>query len=143
LITGDPPAFTTSPVAIENNDPDGTCTSTEVVLATPCNPVASEPATHIPEQFALEAIYPNPFALGMGEMRYTFRVAETGQVQVAVFDVLGRKVVGLVDDNLASGTYEATWNGKSADGRRISAGTYFVRMKAEGFKQTQNITVVH
>jgi flagellar hook assembly protein FlgD len=105
--------------------------------------VASEPAAYIPDQFAIEAIYPNPFAAGVGEMRFTFRVAETGQVQIAVYDVLGRKVAGLVDENLASGSYEAAWNGKSADGRRISAGTYFVRMRAEDFEQTRNITVVH
>ncbi len=93
--------------------------------------VADEPSAPTAPTLALDAAYPNPFSTAT-TLRYSLR--ESGPVQLAVYDVLGRRVTTLVDGTLPAGTHTATWNGTSEAGRALSAGVYLVRL--ETGKQT-------
>jgi len=46
-----------------------------------------------------------------------------------VFDVAGRLVTRLVDENLAAGSHEVTWRGNDSSGQKAPAGVYFVELR--------------
>ncbi|HYM82332.1 MAG TPA: FG-GAP-like repeat-containing protein [Candidatus Limnocylindria bacterium] len=72
---------------------------------------------------------PNPF---QHSTTIGFSCAETGAVRVSVYDLLGRKVRTLVHATLEPGRHEVSWNGHSADGRRVPAGLYLATLEAFG-----------
>ncbi len=65
-----------------------------------------------------------------------------GHVEVGVFDALGRRVRTLVDGFFDAGRHEVTWDGRAANGIRVSAGQYFVRSVSGGVTRTQKLTVL-
>ena len=75
----------------------------------------------IPEEFGLNAAYPNPFnpttTLGLA-------LNVDGHVSMSVFNIRGQVVEVLVDRNMKAGYHNVTWN---ADG--ISSGMYFVQVE--------------
>ena len=75
-------------------------------------------------QFALHPGYPNPFA---EEARIPFEItAETNApVELAVFDVEGRRVATLLHRVMPPGRHEVRWDGTDHTGRRLAAGRYF------------------
>ena len=79
--------------------------------------------------FSLRQNAPNPFA---GTTSVSFVVPATGPVSLEVFDVTGRRVVKLVDRDLASGSHTATWDGRDATGSRVASGVYLYRLSAGG-----------
>jgi len=87
-----------------------------------------------PEAFALKKTYPNP-ASGRATVEYA--LPEPADVTIAVYDVLGRRVATLADGRAEAGRHRA-----AAEVGQMPSGTYFVRMQAEGFRQTRRLTVV-
>ena len=87
-----------------------------------------------PAGFALYPNYPNPFN---PSTNITFDVPKTGLITLEVYDSLGRKVSQLVNEVKSVGTYTATFNASS-----LSSGLYFVRLQADGFIQTQKMTLL-
>ena len=79
-------------------------------------------------RFALSTPAPNPFVT---EARIAFSLPEQGHVTIALYDVAGRKVVGLVDETLPGGTHTTHWDGLDATGNDCAGGVYFVRMVGE------------
>ncbi len=85
---------------------------------------SEEEASELPNSFELRKNYPNPFN---PTTNISFRVAENSHVRVTVFDVLGRKVATLADQQYTRGTHQVQWNASSA-----SSGQYIYRMEANG-----------
>jgi hypothetical protein len=69
-------------------------------------------------------------------------VPQSGHVRVAVYDVAGRLVAELHDGPVAGGLLAADWNGTDFAGRRVAAGTYFVRLQSAGEATTKKIVVI-
>ena len=59
--------------------------------------------------------------------------------RVAVYDVAGRLVRTVVDEELPEGDHTAIWDGRDAQGQRVAGGTYFVRLRASGETQTSKV----
>jgi len=76
-------------------------------------------------QFALFQNYPNPFN---PSTTIRFNLPTATQVELAVYDILGREVVRLVDRHLGLGYHAATWNGRTAAGREVPSGVYIARL---------------
>jgi hypothetical protein len=133
IITGDPAVFSgvEGEVNIRDNDPEGTCTSPEVVLATPCEPVANEDDSAAPQSLQLE-VYPNPVAR-VATLQYA--LPEAGPVRLVVYDLLGREVAVLADGVQPVGRREAPLSG-------LAAGVYVVRLEAGEEVRTQRVTVL-
>jgi len=106
-------------------------------LASDCDPVVEQLSSTIPTGFALGGNYPNPVEAGT---RIEFQIAEPGPVRLEVFDLLGRRVATLVDQEMGSGTYEVEWS--EAETARLSAGTYIYRLQAGSFTATERLTIV-
>jgi FlgD Ig-like domain len=88
----------------------------------------------------LETPYPNPMTQCAS---ISFTTAKAGFVDVAVFDVQGRRVKTVFRGHRAAGVGGFDWNGQYADGRRAPNGVYFVRLAAPGARTplTQKITL--
>jgi len=73
----------------------------------------------------LDVNYPNPFN---PKTTIRFVVPESGDVELAVYDLTGRLVKRLVRASLAARTYETTWRGDDENGRPVGSGVYFCRL---------------
>ena len=89
---------------------------------------------HIPTEFGVEQNYPNPFN-PTTEIRY--RIRDAGYVSVRVFDVLGKEVATLVNENKSPGEYSVTW-----DATAFSSGIYFCNIKAGTFSDVKKLVVM-
>ncbi len=77
----------------------------------------------------LDRPVPNPFRTST---TVRFALPEAGPVDVAVYDLAGRRVRALVAASLDAGEQRITWDGRDDAGARVSAGIYFVRLSAAG-----------
>ena len=92
------------------------------------------PSQGIPNQFALEQNYPNPFNPAT-TIRY--QLPAFGPVVLKVYDVLGREVATLVNEEKAAGKYSVTWNASS-----MSSGVYFYRLQTASFTKTKKLMLL-
>jgi hypothetical protein len=83
--------------------------------------------------------YPNPFN---PETSIPFTLGSDGRVVLRVFDVNGRLVATLLDENRDAGQHVAHWNGRDARGRASSSGVYFVQLQANGATETRKIALL-
>jgi hypothetical protein len=81
----------------------------------------------IPVEFALQANYPNPFN---PTTSIPFAIARQSRTDIAVYDILGRRVATLLSDMKQPGYYKVTWDGTNGAGLHAASGVYFVRMNA-------------
>ncbi len=84
--------------------------------------VRETPTTAVPTGYSLSAPYPNPFNPSMS---ISFSVPVTGNVNVTVYDALGRSVTTLVDGKRIAGSYSLKWHPEN-----VSSGLYLIRMTA-------------
>jgi hypothetical protein len=88
----------------------------------------------LPKEFILLQNYPNPFN---PSTRIGFSVPRTGYVSLKVFDLLGREVATLVNEQLGPGDYERIFN---AEG--LTSGVYFYRLQTDRFVQTRKLLLL-
>jgi len=69
--------------------------------------------------------FPNPFN---PSTRIRFELPVAGRARLGVYDIGGRRVAGLLDETLAAGPREATWDGRDQTGRPVPAGVYLARL---------------
>jgi hypothetical protein len=85
----------------------------------------------MPTASALEQNYPNPFN---PVTHINYSVAQTGNVTLKLFDVMGREVATLVNEEKAPGTYTVPFDASS-----FSSGVYFYRLKAGAYTSTKKL----
>ena len=83
--------------------------------------------------------YPNPFN---GSMQIDFLLKEKADVQVTVYDLLGRRVRQLVSGLRLAGRHTVTWQGEDGGGLAAASGAYFVVMRAGRIQQRQKIVLL-
>jgi len=77
----------------------------------------------IPQQIVLYQAYPNPFN---PSTTLSFSLPQQEQVKLRVFDLLGREVATVVDDNLPAGNHSYSF-----DASNLASGTYFYRLETQ------------
>lgn len=101
--------------------------------------------TDVPGMIAatrLGANVPNPFN---PRTSFNFTLARDDRVSLKVFDLRGRHVRTVLDDQLKAGSYDGvyTWDGRSDSGSQVPSGTYFFRLVTEsGFKDAKKMTLL-
>jgi hypothetical protein len=78
--------------------------------------------------------YPNPFN-PTTEIRY--RMSEFGFVSLKVYDVLGREVATLVDEEKPAGSYTVRFNATG-----LASGVYYCRLRAGSFVETRKMAMM-
>lgn len=82
---------------------------------------------------------PNPFNAATA-IAYT--IPSRSWVEIAVYDLLGRRVVTLVDGVQSPGRHIIYWNGTAADDRPCATGMYLYRLRGEGYAETRKMLLV-
>jgi hypothetical protein len=93
----------------------------------------------LPEKFVLMQNYPNPFNPFTS---IEFSIPAPAWVKVEIYNVLGKKIVTLVDEKLSAGYKIVEWDGKDDQGNDVSTGIYFYRLKAGEFTQTRKMVLL-
>ncbi len=77
--------------------------------------------TNLPKSFSLYQNFPNPFN---PSTKIYFGIPNRSRIRVSIYDVLGRRVGIVADQDLEAGYYFVTW-----DARQFSSGVYFCRLE--------------
>jgi hypothetical protein len=88
----------------------------------------------IPKEYALGQNYPNPFN---PTTNFGFQIVNFGFVSLKVYDVLGREVAVVVNEELQPGVYTRTWDAGNAAG-----GVYYYRFNAGTYSQTRKMLLI-
>ncbi|RJP60166.1 MAG: T9SS C-terminal target domain-containing protein [Ignavibacteriales bacterium] len=92
-----------------------------------------------PKEFSLSQNYPNPFNPST-TIKFTVPLdvkRETSNTKLVVYDILGREVKTLVNENRAPGSYEITF-----DASQLASGVYFYRLTSGDFMQTKKMILI-
>ncbi len=76
-----------------------------------------------PVSYSLEHNYPNPFN---PQTQIQYSLPEDAKVQLLIYDMIGRRVAEVVNEEQIAGYYEKTFNGSN-----LSSGVYFYRITAQ------------
>jgi hypothetical protein len=94
---------------------------------------------NLPKSFALSQNYPNPFN-PVTEISYS--LPEAAQVRLSIYNVLGRRVRTLVDENQNTGRKTVHWDGKDDRGSNVASGIYFYRLDAGEYTETKKMILM-
>ena len=78
--------------------------------------------------FALSSPVPNP---SRGIVRLTLELPAPSSVEASVYDVTGRRIVGLHRGTLQAGRHPLHWDGRTAEGAAAPSGLYFARVRSD------------
>jgi hypothetical protein len=102
--------------------------------------VSVEERPGIPLVYTLEQNYPNPFN---PTTQIQFAIPERADVVLEVFDILGRRVATLINnENYPVGVHTVTWNATNQAGLKLSSGMYIYRLQAGSFVQTKRMMLI-
>jgi sugar lactone lactonase YvrE len=87
-----------------------------------------------PTAYSLSQNYPNPFN---PTTSIRFRLPESGNVRLEVYDVLGKLVAVLVNEHMQAGSYQVPFNASA-----LSSGVYLYRLSARGFSSVHKMMLV-
>ena len=82
------------------------------------------------KEYELTGAYPNPFN---PSTNIVFAVPQKSLVKIEVFDILGRKVQTLLNEEVVIGQMQIIWNGKNSNGEQVSTGNYIITMRSNNF----------
>lgn len=96
--------------------------------------VEDRPSPSIPEELVLRQNYPNPFN---PSTTIEYEVPSQSNVSLKVYDVLGRLVQVLIEEQKSAGTYIATF-----DGSKLSSGIYIYRLRVGELCQAKKLVLI-
>ena len=83
--------------------------------------------------------FPNPFN---PSTQLVFRLTQGGQVRLVIYDLLGHRVVTLMEGVRAAGVHRVEWDGRDAAGVPVGSGRYFCRLEAGAFQAVEKLLLV-
>lgn len=93
----------------------------------------------LPEKFYLAPNFPNPFN---PTTNIRFQMSDVGFVELKVYDLQGREINMLLNENLQPGEYEIQWDGRNYAGSTVVSGVYLLKMEVEGYVQVRKMVLV-
>jgi hypothetical protein len=92
-----------------------------------------------PSGFSLAQNYPNPFN---PTTNIKYRISKPDFVSIMVYDILGRQVRVLVDEQLPAGAHEVVWDGRGDHGEQLAGGVYLYRIAAGSFVSARKMLLL-
>jgi len=99
----------------------------------------SEPETPKPSVFGLSSARPNPFHR---TTTINYQIPKKTRVRITVYDLTGRMVRRLVDDDKDVGFYSLDWDGRNDQGVVCPSGVYFYRFESGDYVATKNLVIM-
>jgi hypothetical protein len=106
----------------------------DTILISVDNPTNVAENETIPLKFLLEQNYPNPFN---PSTMISYQLPVISKVTLKIYDVLGREVAALVNEEQTAGWKEVQWNASG-----VSSGIYFYKLKAGSYVNVKKMLVV-
>lgn len=97
--------------------------------------------TDVPGSWSLRLSPPRPNPARTGA-EIAFELPREAPVEVAVYDLGGRRVATVADGRMGEGPHVVRWNAQDASGRRVAAGLYFVRFSTPGLTRVQRLALL-
>jgi hypothetical protein len=91
-------------------------------------------SSEIPSSYSLQQNYPNPFNPATN---IKFAIPKNDFVKITVFDMLGKELETLVNEQLQPGTYETNWNASN-----YPSGIYFYKLSAGDYSETKKMLLL-
>jgi len=101
--------------------------------------VAGDNTSGTPTEFALAQNYPNPFN---PETVIQYKIALDGPVELTIFNLLGQKVLALVNEEQPAGSYAVRWHGVDKRGNRVPSGVYVYRLLGGGVTRVKKMVLL-
>lgn len=101
----------------------------EIEFKQPTKFARNDADSFMPTAFEFKQNYPNPFN-PVTQIQY--QLAQAGEVRLEIFNLLGRKVMTLVNENQSAGVYSLSWNGKDLAGNEVASGIFICRLSVKG-----------
>ena len=89
--------------------------------------------------FELSQNYPNPFNM---QTNIPFTLSHSEQVNLEIYDIVGRKICTVVNSRLNAGNHRVKWDGRDDSDRVVSSGIYLYRIQAGDFNQTRKLLML-
>jgi len=90
--------------------------------------------SNLPLEFALYAVYPNPFN---DAVQVQYSLPEVAEIKVAVYDLSGREVVTLINGVQTAGAHQTYWNSEG-----MASGSYVIHLESAGVVRTQKLALI-
>src|SRR6185436_3822823 len=78
-----------------------------------------------------------------GNTTLRFSVPQASDVQLSVYDLMGREVAELMNGRAAAGIHTVGWDLRDGMGQPVSRGIYFLRLRVNGSVLNQRVTVMN
>ena len=88
----------------------------------------------LPNKYLLHQNYPNPFN---PTTTISFELPSESKIEIAVYDILGRQVKNLLNENKAAGRYNVQF-----DGTGLPSGIYFIRLSANTYTEIKKMVLL-
>ena len=93
----------------------------------------------VPEVFALHQNYPNPFN---PVTRINYDLPKDDQVKITIYDMMGRQVTTLINQNQTAGYKSVRWDATNQLGESVSAGLYMYVIEAGAFRESRKMVLL-
>jgi hypothetical protein len=93
----------------------------------------------LPADYALSQNYPNPFNPSTS---IAFALPEASEVRLEVFNLLGQRVLTVLNQRMEAGHHTAEWNGHDEQGRAVSSGVYFYRLETPRYTESKKMVLL-
>ncbi|MCK5115290.1 MAG: T9SS type A sorting domain-containing protein [Candidatus Aegiribacteria sp.] len=90
------------------------------------------------QPLSADPVYPNPFS---SQVTVPFTIAETGLINISVFDLSGRQIHTITSEEFAAGAHTVSWEGTDDSGNRVTSGIYFVRIWSNDLVVTSRVVL--
>jgi len=91
-------------------------------------------SNEVPDRFSLYQNYPNPFN---PVTNIRFDIQKNSFVKLKVFDLLGKEIISLVNENKTAGSYVVDFNATE-----LTSGVYFYRLETESYTETRRMVIL-
>jgi dipeptidase len=103
------------------------------------SPGVSGAALTAPATFLLGDAYPNPFN---HQVRIPYLLSTAGPVELAVYDLVGQRLRGLISGPRDAGFHVVTWDGRDRHDTRVATGAYILRLRTSAGQQSRRVLLL-
>ena len=101
--------------------------------------VSSGPKSIVASEYVLKQNYPNPFN---PNTKIEFKVPANEHVSINVYNLEGRLVKTLINQNMMSGQHVVEWNGTNQFGAKVASGMYIYQLKTNATVLNRTMTFI-